>query len=57
MKGTDRCYYGSNANRKEAIAALREWLAYQDKVENWMKHDDGPPLAEREKGKNGNTNE
>lgn len=43
VKGTDRCYYASNAARKDAIAALREWLAYQERVDNWMKHDDGPP--------------
>lgn len=43
VKGTDRCYYASNAARKDAIAALREYLAYQERVDNWMKHDDGPP--------------
>lgn len=40
---TDRCYYASNAERASIIAALKEWIAYQEKVENWMKHDDGPP--------------
>ena len=44
VAGTDRCYYASNAERAGAIAALKEWLAHQEKVDNWMKHDDsGPP--------------
>lgn len=44
VAGTDRCYYASNAERPSAIAALKEWLAYQDKcAEWWLKHDDSPP--------------
>lgn len=44
VKGTDRCYYASSAERDDAIAALKEWLSYQEKVKDWwMKHDDGPP--------------
>ena len=42
-KGSDRCYYASNATRDSSRVALRQWLDYQDKVDNWMKHDDGPP--------------
>jgi len=41
--GTDRCYYASNAERESSIAALKEWIACQQKVDSWMKHDDGPP--------------
>lgn len=42
-KDTDRMYYASNAEGKSAIAALKEWIAYQEKVDHWMKHEDGPP--------------
>jgi len=41
--GTDRMYYASNATRESSVAALKEWLAYQEKVDNWMKHDDSNP--------------
>lgn len=43
VAGTDRCYYASNAERKSAITALKEWIAYQEKVDNWMKHDNDEP--------------
>lgn len=43
VSGTDRLYYASNVERGEAIEALKEWIAYQGRVDNWMKHDEGPP--------------
>lgn len=43
--GTDRCYYASNATRSSAIEALKQWLAHEEKIDNWMKHnnDEAPP--------------
>jgi|KBSSwiStaDraftv2_1062776.scaffolds.fasta_scaffold165040_6 hypothetical protein len=37
---SDRMYYASNSTRESAIAALKEWITYQEKTKsNWMKHD------------------
>lgn len=34
----NRMYYTSNANRKDAVAALKEWLIRASGPEAWMKH-------------------
>jgi hypothetical protein len=34
--GNNRCYYGSNARREDAIAALKEWLKHAEK--DYLRH-------------------
>lgn len=41
--GSDRIYYASSAERDSVRIALKEWLAHQTSVDDWMKHDKGRP--------------
>lgn len=43
ISGSDRVFYASSAERESARSALKQWLQYQDNIDNWMKHVDGPP--------------
>lgn len=46
-RGSDRIYYASSAERDSVRIALKEWLLHQNKVDDWMKHDAGPPPERR----------
>ena len=43
ISGSDRIYYASSAERDSVRVALKEWLNHQARVDDWMKHEDGPP--------------